>query len=212
VRGGRRLPRGQAHQRQRGLLPRHRVPGDRLPRLPHVRLHEFLPDTRRIGEGVIVNFGEWKAQLEANKQAYMLEFVQRERFITAFHLARTPEQFVDALFSNAGVTPSAAERQAAIDEFGGAATSFDSPARARALRRVAEHPALVQAELRRAFVLMQYFGYLRRNPDDAPERDLNFGGWAFWLGKLNEFNGNFVQAEMVKAFLDASEYRNRFGQ
>ena len=77
---------------------------------------------------------------------------------------------------------------------------------------MAEHPTLAQAEFRRAFVPMQYFGYLRRNPDEAPERDLNYAGWNFWLGKLNENNGNFVQAEMVKAFLDASEYRNRFGQ
>jgi hypothetical protein len=59
---------------------------------------------------------------------------------------------------------------------------------------------------------MQYYGYLRRNPDDAPEPGLNFGGWNFWLGKLNEFNGDAVRAEMVKAFLDSAEYRNRFGQ
>ena len=184
------------------------VPGT----VPVVRLNEFLPDTRRIGEGVVVGPDGWQLLLEANKNAYMLEFVQRQRFTNAFPLTQTPAQLVDALFSNAGVTPTAAERQAAIDEFGGAATSADAAARGRALRRVAEHPALVQAELRRAFVLMQYYGYLRRNPDDAPEPGLNFGGWNFWLGKLNEFNGNFVQAEMVKAFLDASEYRNRFGQ
>ncbi|HEX6184662.1 MAG TPA: Calx-beta domain-containing protein [Pyrinomonadaceae bacterium] len=185
------------------------VPGT----VPVVRLHEFLPDTRRIGEGVVVGPGDaWKVLLEANKQAYFLEFVQRQRFTSAFPVTQTPAQFVDALYANAGVTPTAEERQAAIDEFGGAATSSDAAARARSLRRVAEHPALGQAEFRRAFVLMQYYGYLRRNPDDAPEQNLNFGGWAFWLGKLNEFNGNFVQAEMVKAFLDSTEYRNRFGQ
>ena len=57
---------------------------------------------------------------------------------------------------------------------------------------------------------MQYYGYLRRNPDDAPEQNLNFAGYNFWLGKLNEFGGNFVRAEMVKAFLDSAEYRGRF--
>ena len=56
---------------------------------------------------------------------------------------------------------------------------------------------------------MQYFGYLRRNPDDAP--DVDFAGYNFWLNKLNEFNGNFVKAEMVKAFLVSTEYRQRFG-
>jgi hypothetical protein len=56
---------------------------------------------------------------------------------------------------------------------------------------------------------MQYFGYLRRNPNDAP--DLNMGGYNFWLQKLNQHRGNFVQAEMVKAFITSSEYRSRFG-
>jgi len=68
---------------------------------------------------------------------------------------------------------------------------------------------LVTAEFNRAFVLMQYFGYLRRNPNDAP--DSNFDGYNFWLNKLNTFNGNFAQAEMVKAFIAADEYRRRFG-
>ena len=56
---------------------------------------------------------------------------------------------------------------------------------------------------------MQYFGYLRRDPDAAPNSD--FSGYNFWLGKLDEFNGNYIAAEMVKAFLDSIEYRKRFG-
>jgi hypothetical protein len=56
---------------------------------------------------------------------------------------------------------------------------------------------------------MQYFGYLRRAPDESPDAD--FSGYNFWLGKLNEFNGNFVAAEMVKAFITSIEYRQRFG-
>jgi hypothetical protein len=59
---------------------------------------------------------------------------------------------------------------------------------------------------------MQYYGYLRRNPYDPPESTLDYGGYNFWLGKLNQFNGNFINAEMVKAFLVSGEYRQRFGQ
>ena len=55
---------------------------------------------------------------------------------------------------------------------------------------------------------MEFFGYLRRNPNDAP--DANFDGYNFWLNKLNQFDGNFVNAEMVKAFIQSTEYRNRF--
>jgi hypothetical protein len=77
------------------------------------------------------------------------------------------------------------------------------------LRRVAENSALERAEFNRAFVLAQYFGYLRRNPDDAPDNNLD--GYNFWLNKLNQFDGNFINAEMVKAFIDSGEYRSRFG-
>jgi hypothetical protein len=51
---------------------------------------------------------------------------------------------------------------------------------------------------------------LRRNPDDP--QDTNFAGWKFWLDKLNQFDGNFIGAEMVKAFISSDEYRKRFGQ
>ena len=45
---------------------------------------------------------------------------------------------------------------------------------------------------------MQYFGYLRRNPNDPPEPGLNFEGYNFWLNKLNQFNGDYIGADMVK--------------
>jgi hypothetical protein len=58
-------------------------------------------------------------------------------------------------------------------------------------------------------VLAEYFGYLRRNPKDPPNN--NDAGYQFWLAKLIALNGDFTQAEMVKAFIAASEYRQRFG-
>ena len=81
--------------------------------------------------------------------------------------------------------------------------------RAAVLRAVAENQQLQDNEKRRAFVLMQYYGYLRRDPDTGPNTD--FTGWKFWLDKLNEFDGDFQRAEMVKAFLSSDEYIDRFG-
>ncbi|HEX8476422.1 MAG TPA: TIGR03118 family protein [Pyrinomonadaceae bacterium] len=81
--------------------------------------------------------------------------------------------------------------------------------RATVLRKVAEAEEIKQREFNAAFVLMQYFGYLRRNPDDPPDNSL--AGYNFWLNKLNQFNGDFVAAEMVKAFITSAEYRSRFG-
>ena len=56
---------------------------------------------------------------------------------------------------------------------------------------------------------MQFIGYLQRNPQHPPDSD--YTGFEFWLNKLNQFNGNFVNAEMVKAFILSGEYRQRFG-
>ena len=177
--------------------------------VPIVRFNEFLPDTQEIGQGVIVGQTGWEQVLENNKQAFAAEFVQRSRFIVASPTSMTPAQFVNQLFANARVTPSSTDLAAAIAEFGSATNTSDTAARARALRRVAENSTLQQQEFNRAFVLMQYFGYLRRNPNDP--QDTDYSGFEFWLNKLNFFNGNYVSAEMVKAFITSIEYRSRFG-
>jgi hypothetical protein len=182
------------------------IPGTPVP----IRLNEFLPDTQLIGQNVIVGQPGWENQLNNNQNAFFQDFVTRTRFTNTYATSMTPTAFVDALFANTGITPSATDRTAAINEFGGAGNIADSAARARALRRVAENADFDRAESNRAFVLMQYFGYLRRNPNDPPEPALDFAGYNFWLNKLNDFGGNFVQAEMVKAFLSSIEYRQRF--
>lgn len=183
-----------------------------LPETPvPLRLNEFLPDTQQIGLGVVVGQTGWEQVLENNKQAFTADFVTQSRFTTAHPTTLTPTQFVDALFTNAGITPSAVERTATINEFGTVPNTADMAARGRALRRVAENHTFAQQEFNKAFVLMQYFGYLRRNPNDAPEGTRDFQGYNFWLGKLNQFNGNSIDSEMVKAFIVSGEYRQRFG-
>jgi photosystem II stability/assembly factor-like uncharacterized protein len=176
--------------------------------VPVVRLQEFLPDSQRIGQNVRVGIGEWQAQLEANKQAYMSEFVTRQRFLDVFPLTLSAAQFVDKLNQNAGGVLSQEERDQLVAELAGSPNQTQG--RANALRRVAEDAEMRANEKNRAFVLMQYFGYLRRNPDDP--QDTDFRGWKFWLDKLNQFNGNFVSAEMVRAFITSIEYSERFGR
>ena len=180
-----------------------------LPGMPvPIRLSEFLPDRQQIGQGVIVNQTGWEQVLENNKQAFTSDFVQRSRFTSAFPTSMTPTEFVNKLFSDAGLTPSGADYLAALNDFGAATNSADLAARSRALRLVAENSTLAQQEFNRAFVLMQYFGYLRRNPNDSP--DGNLDGYNFWLTKLTQFNGDYSGAEMVKAFITSGEYRRRF--
>jgi hypothetical protein len=100
------------------------------------------------------------------------------------------------------VQPASNERQAIVNQL--AADPNSTQLRAAALKAVAENAQLQQQERSKAFVLMQYFGYLRRNPDDA--------GFNFWVGKLNDNGGDFIRAEMVRAFIESTEYRQRFRQ
>jgi hypothetical protein len=156
--------------------------------------------------------------LETNKQTFFLDFVQRPSFIApaAYPLTLTAAQFVDKLIGNtldplnpsAGPALTASERDALGAQL---ANDPGSPAlRAQVLRSVTENAVFHQRQFSKAFVLMQYFGYLRREPNTNPDTD--FSGYNFWLGKLNAFNGNFIQAEMVKAFISSAEYRVRFGR
>lgn len=184
------------------------LPGAPVP----LQLLEFLPDTQQIGQGVVVGQTGWEQVLENNKNAFAADFVTRPRFVAAYPTTLSPAGFVARFFTNAGAQASPAEQQSFAAEFGGAPNTIDTAARARAVRRMAEHSDLVAKEFNKAFVLMQYFGYLRRNPNDAPESTLDFQGYNFWLNKLNQFNGNFISAEMVKAFITSGEYRQRFGR
>ncbi|HEX3228834.1 MAG TPA: Ig-like domain repeat protein, partial [Pyrinomonadaceae bacterium] len=171
---------------------------------------EFMRDTEAIQKGVVVGQGNWQQVLDANRLAFMNEFVTRAEFVALYPTTDTPTQHVDKLYQHARVTATQQERLDAIAYFGGAATAADAGARARALLRVTQSGDFQAREANRTFVQIEYFGYLRRNPNDAP--DSSFDGYNFWVNKLNQFNGDFLQAEMVKAFLNSLEYRSRFGQ
>jgi CSLREA domain-containing protein len=169
----------------------------------HPRYVRFLEDTQRMGRGVVVGQAGFEAVLEANRQAYLEQFVSTPEFLAA-HGSQTAEQYVNSLFANTGAVPTQAERQAALSAFGSGGTS----GRAAALRRVVESASVFNRLKNPAFVLMQYFGYLRRNPDNPPDNDL--AGFNFWLQKLNNHGGDFRSAEMVRSFLVSGEYRGRF--
>ncbi|HEV7745972.1 MAG TPA: DUF4214 domain-containing protein [Pyrinomonadaceae bacterium] len=157
---------------------------------------EFMPDTATIARNVIVGRGDWQQQLAANKAAFIDAFAQRAAFRGVYDNL-TDEVYVDTLIANTGVSYSQSEREALVNGL-----SSGTLTRATVLRQVAENERFISAKFTEAFVMMEYFGYLRRDPDES--------GYQFWLAKLNQFNGNFEQAEMVKAFIVSSEYRQRF--
>ncbi|PYS79504.1 MAG: hypothetical protein DMF66_02600, partial [Acidobacteria bacterium] len=177
----------------------------------------FLRDQREIADGVVVGQSGFQQQLETNKQNYLADFVSRPEFVQQFPQGMAASDYVSKLFSNAGATPTQSETSDAVTKYG----SGDATGRAAALRSVIESGSVFNAEYNPAFVLMQYYGYLRRNPDDAP--DNNFSGYDFWLAKLNSFSQagedmrndsqaftRVQRAEMVRAFIESIEYRQRF--
>ncbi len=157
---------------------------------------EFVPDAQIVGQNVIVGRTGWEQLLEANKVAFVNAWVQQPAFVSAFGNL-SDNAYVDTLISNTGVNFTTAERNALVNSL-----INQTATRATVLRQIAEDPRFVSLKYNETFVMMEYFGYLRRDPDDL--------GFQFWLNKLNQFNGNFEQAEMVKSFIVSGEYRNRF--
>jgi hypothetical protein len=163
---------------------------------------QFERDLQIINQGVPFGQPGWEAQLAANQESFFFDFAARPAF-AAVTATLTPAQYVDRLYANAGVAPGALERQAAIDEFGGAPSSADAAARARALRRVTKNDTFNKNEFNRSFVFFEYAAFYRRDPDPA--------GYNSRVAQLDSFNGDFRAAGAIKAFLDSSEYRSRFG-
>jgi hypothetical protein len=186
------------------------------------KLSEFTPDAQFVGNGIIVNGQLSAAKINQNKTDFAAQFVNctdatkpRCAEFKAIYDALGNQQYVDQLFTKTATNPSAAERQALIDGLNGGTET-----RASVLQKVVDGVtvlgegnqqftttyglAFYNSEFNRAFVQLEYFGYMKRDPDEA--------GYAFWLGKLNQFGGDFVNAEMVLAFISSPEYRSRFGQ
>src|SRR5262249_50747621 len=129
--------------------------------------------------------------------AFLESWMQRPDFRSRYS-GLNSDEFVDSLFAAAGVTPSSTERNSLIADLMAGAT------RADVLEKIVNNEKLALREFERAFVTMQYFGYLRRDPDAD--------GFSFWLKKLEAANGDYRRAEMVKGFIESSEYRTRFEQ
>ena len=183
-----------------------------LGRAPY--LSEFTADQAFVGSNIVNSTtGQLSgAQINQNKAAFANQFAQRAEFL-AIYSGLTNTQFVDRLFQTTGVTPTASDRQALIDQL-----NANPSQRGDVLFKVVDGinvisegnqqfltaygQAFYNQQFNSAFVQMEYFGYMRRDPDNA--------GFVFWLGKLNTF-GNYIDAQMVRSFVVSPEYRSRFG-
>jgi parallel beta-helix repeat protein len=154
---------------------------------------QFEPDRAAVVGG---------ANLEQSKLAYALAFVQRDAFRAAYPDSQTAEQFVDALLITIKQHSSvdlSSQRDSLVTQYDGADNG-----RAAIIRQLADNRSLVDAEYNASFVLTQYFGYLRRDPEA--------GGFNFWLGTMNSAPLRDVgkQHALVCSFITSTEYQQRF--
>jgi hypothetical protein len=146
---------------------------------------EFIPDLARVS-GFLSD-----AQLEAAKVAFVNDFITRPAF-TSIYGGLNNTQYVDTLLATAGVTHAARD-------FWIAALNNGTRTRAQVLREIAESSAVYTKYYNQAFVVMQYFGYLRRDPD------------ALYLNWIQELDSTGNARNMINGFVNSLEYRFRFG-
>jgi hypothetical protein len=148
---------------------------------------EFMPDLRRVS-----GF-QTDAQLEASKVALVNDFTARSEFKTKYGALTTPTAYVDALLKTVNL-PAHPSRNGWIDALTNGTTT-----RAKVLRQLSESSEVYEKYYTEAFVVMQYFGYLRRDPDILYKE---------WI-KIMKANGGDYRV-MINGFLNSAEYRNRF--
>jgi hypothetical protein len=137
------------------------------------RYEPFKSDIEEVTRGVIVGSEGQEQRFADNFQHFIETWVARESFTKTFGSLNDVD-FVNKLLGNAGITVQQQERQALID-----ALASGKETRASVLLKIVDDPRLVQKEQNRSLVLLHYFAYLRRNPDDPP--DGNLRAFNLWL-------------------------------
>jgi len=175
--------------------------------------NQYIADLTRVASGIVVNDKLAPDVINANKRAFVDQFINTSEFKAIYDFLSN-QQFVDKLFATTGIAPSDAERSTLINGLNSGAETRSSVVfkvvdgtqtmtDGALVFQTTYGKAFFDQEFDAAFVFMEYVGYLRRNPDQA--------GYDFWLAKLKRY-GNWMDAEMVRAFILSPEYRQRFAQ
>jgi hypothetical protein len=162
----------------------HKVSHGRTP-----RYEEFMADLREVGRAVYPGMPNWREVLDANLRKLTESWTARTDF-TQRYGGLTDDQYVDALYSNAGLQPSPRERAelstALVD---------GRETRPSVLRRVSADRKFFARDYDEAYVRLHYFGYLKRDPQDD-----------FWLSDLKRTRD---YRSLTRAFLESEEYKRR---
>jgi hypothetical protein len=140
------------------------------------RYAEFLRDAETLGRNVAANSFDEQSKFDNNLRAFSRAWVERPKFV-ALYKEVTNERFVDELVTRAGIALEPAERLDLFDKL-----DNKTATRADTLLTLVNNQKFIEKEENRSLVLLHYFGYLHRNPDELPDKDLT--GFNFWLKEV----------------------------
>jgi hypothetical protein len=159
------------------------------------RYKELIPDVEFIARNVSVDSEDSQSVLEANLRQFAHEWVQRPKF-EAVYKPMSNERFVDALLNNASITLDPVERTAYVDKL-----NRGELKRADVLLDLVNRQEFIEGQDARSLLLLHYFGYLQRNPDDPP--DNNWDGFNYWL-QATKTSGD--TGKLARTFMASIEY------
>lgn len=161
------------------------------------RYAEFLTEMESISRGIMLDVPDEDARLERNIRQFTDTWVERAKFRGLYERAGN-EMYVDALTRHAAIVLAPAERTAFIEKLDRGTTT-----RAHVLLAIVNNPDFARKEDKRSLVLLHYFGYLHRNPDDPPDNSLD--GFNYWLREV-EVSGDL--GRLPSAFMASGEYKD----
>ncbi|MFL6230154.1 MAG: hypothetical protein ACJ741_15385 [Pyrinomonadaceae bacterium] len=167
-------------------------------RIDRPHYNEFMADLQAISDPD-------DRATDALKDALVAAWLQRPE-IQARYGSLPNVAFLQRLVENAGVVlPNMVELITALNN--------GTMTRAQVLRAVVESPQVSARLYKQAFVTMEYFGYLRRDPEpcwDSP--DPAGCGYIFHNSRFQlSADPDFLENTIVRGFMESQEYRGRFG-
>ena len=159
---------------------------------------ELLTDIEAVSRGITIDAPEEQAKLKDRVRRFSESWVERAKFQELYKDAGN-EAYLDALARNAGITLEGRERAAILDKL-----QHGTITRAQVLIDIVNTKAFAEKEETRSLVLLHYFGYFHRNPDDPPDNNLN--GFNFWIKEV-EKSGE--PGRLARAFMASIEYEKK---
>ncbi len=160
------------------------------------RYEDFIRDVKIIGRGVLPGSENQERQFQQNLRAFADDWTLRPPF-TKLYDPLDHAQRIDRFIANAGISLEPRQREELIERLTGNQETL-----AGVLLKLVNDPRFIAPEQHRSLVVLHYFAYLRRNPDDPP--DNNLSGMNFWIEDLKR---NQHERKLATAFAESFEHQ-----